>query len=110
MPSQEGSWHCLCHPLRLFPQTDVVDDNTSSSPQKAYKIVLAGDAAVGKSSFLMRLCKNEFRGNTGATLGVDFQMKTLIVDGERTILQLWDTAGQERQVLPVKPRALLRPV
>lgn len=31
--------------------------------------------------------------------GVDFQMKTLIVDGERTVLQLWDTAGQERQVI-----------
>ncbi|KAM6182211.1 ras and EF-hand domain-containing protein [Erethizon dorsatum] len=64
--------------------------------QKAYKIVLAGDAAVGKSSFLMRLCKNEFRGDTSATLGVDFQVKTLIVDGEQTVLQLWDTAGQER--------------
>eukprot|EP00071_Canis_lupus_P042878 XP_022276435.1 ras and EF-hand domain-containing protein isoform X3 [Canis lupus familiaris] len=77
--------------------TDMVDGtHKSSSSQKAYKIVLAGDAAVGKSSFLMRLCKNEFRGNTSATLGVDFQMKTLIVDGERTVLQLWDTAGQER--------------
>lgn len=40
------------------------------SSDKAYKIVLAGDAAVGKSSFLMRLCKNEFRGNTSATLGM----------------------------------------
>uniref|UniRef100_A0A8C9A5P0 RAS and EF-hand domain containing n=1 Tax=Prolemur simus TaxID=1328070 RepID=A0A8C9A5P0_PROSS len=81
----------------LSAQTDLVDDDhKSSSSQKAYKIVLAGDAAVGKSSFLMRLCKNEFRGNTSATLGVDFQMKTLIVDGERTVLQLWDTAGQER--------------
>ncbi|NXA36717.1 RASEF protein, partial [Eudromia elegans] len=66
------------------------------SSEKAYKIVLAGDAAVGKSSFLMRLCKNEFRGNTSATLGVDFQMKRLVVDGEPTVLQLWDTAGQER--------------
>uniref|UniRef100_A0A4W2GJ28 RAS and EF-hand domain containing n=1 Tax=Bos indicus x Bos taurus TaxID=30522 RepID=A0A4W2GJ28_BOBOX len=81
----------------LSPQTDMVDEShKSSSSQKAYKIVLAGDAAVGKSSFLMRLCKNEFRGNTSATLGVDFQMKMLIVDGERTVLQLWDTAGQER--------------
>uniref|UniRef100_A0A8C5ZV23 RAS and EF-hand domain containing n=2 Tax=Marmota marmota marmota TaxID=9994 RepID=A0A8C5ZV23_MARMA len=81
----------------LSPQTDVAGDNSkSASSQKAYKIVLAGDAAVGKSSFLMRLCKNEFRGNTSATLGVDFQMKTLIVDGEQTVLQLWDTAGQER--------------
>jgi hypothetical protein len=32
-------------------------------------------------------------------IGVDFQMKTVIVDGEQTVLQLWDTAGQERQVL-----------
>ncbi|XP_034727004.1 ras and EF-hand domain-containing protein isoform X2 [Etheostoma cragini] len=63
---------------------------------KAYRIVLAGDAAVGKSSFLLRLCKNEFKLNSSATLGVDFQMKTLIVDGEPVSLQLWDTAGQER--------------
>ncbi|XP_034547170.1 ras and EF-hand domain-containing protein [Notolabrus celidotus] len=64
--------------------------------EKAYRIVLAGDAAVGKSSFLLRLCKNEFKLNTSSTLGVDFQMKTLIVDGEPVVLQLWDTAGQER--------------
>ncbi|XP_072461345.1 ras and EF-hand domain-containing protein isoform X2 [Notamacropus eugenii] len=81
----------------LSPQASLADDNHKyPSSDKAYKIVLAGDAAVGKSSFLMRLCKNEFRGNTGATLGVDFQMKTLMVDGEPTVLQLWDTAGQER--------------
>ncbi|XP_074052776.1 ras and EF-hand domain-containing protein isoform X2 [Macrotis lagotis] len=81
----------------LSAQANLADDSHKyPSSEKAYKIVLAGDAAVGKSSFLMRLCKNEFRGNTGATLGVDFQMKTLIVDGEPTVLQLWDTAGQER--------------
>ncbi|XP_047687503.1 ras and EF-hand domain-containing protein isoform X3 [Prionailurus viverrinus] len=98
-PSSEGSIVSSSRkPISaLSPPTDMVDGNhKSSSSQKAYKIVLAGDAAVGKSSFLMRLCKNEFRGNTSATLGVDFQMKTLIVDGERTVLQLWDTAGQER--------------
>uniref|UniRef100_A0A8C5CLL2 Uncharacterized protein n=1 Tax=Gadus morhua TaxID=8049 RepID=A0A8C5CLL2_GADMO len=39
------------------------------SSEKAYRIVLAGDAAVGKSSFLLRLCKNEFRLNGSATLG-----------------------------------------
>ncbi|XP_014851469.1 PREDICTED: ras and EF-hand domain-containing protein isoform X1 [Poecilia mexicana] len=64
--------------------------------EKAYRIVLAGDVAVGKSSFLLRLCKNEFKLNSSTTLGVDFQMKTLIVDGEPVLLQLWDTAGQER--------------
>ncbi|XP_009876295.1 PREDICTED: ras and EF-hand domain-containing protein, partial [Apaloderma vittatum] len=81
----------------LTPQSDATECAPKyPSSEKAYKIVLAGDAAVGKSSFLMRLCKNEFRGNTSATLGVDFQMKRLIVDGEPTVLQLWDTAGQER--------------
>ncbi|XP_027490458.1 ras and EF-hand domain-containing protein isoform X3 [Corapipo altera] len=81
----------------LTPQSDATECTLKyPSSEKAYKIVLAGDAAVGKSSFLMRLCKNEFRGNTSATLGVDFQMKRLIVDGEPTVLQLWDTAGQER--------------
>ncbi|XP_017324403.1 ras and EF-hand domain-containing protein [Ictalurus punctatus] len=69
---------------------------TARASEKAYKIVLAGDAAVGKSSFLLRLCKNEFKGITSTTLGVDFQMKTLVVDGVPTVLQLWDTAGQER--------------
>uniref|UniRef100_A0A8C2EJX2 RAS and EF-hand domain containing n=1 Tax=Cyprinus carpio TaxID=7962 RepID=A0A8C2EJX2_CYPCA len=69
---------------------------TQPPSENAYRIVLAGDAAVGKSSFLLRLCKNEFKGNTSATLGVDFQMKTLVVDGVPTVLQLWDTAGQER--------------
>ncbi|XP_071339223.1 ras and EF-hand domain-containing protein homolog [Trachinotus anak] len=64
--------------------------------EKAFRIVLAGDAAVGKSSFLLRFCKNEFKLNSSATLGVDFQMKTVIVDGEPVLLQLWDTAGQER--------------
>ncbi|XP_028942542.1 ras and EF-hand domain-containing protein [Antrostomus carolinensis] len=81
----------------LNPQSDATECAPKyPSSEKAYKIVLAGDAAVGKSSFLTRLCKNEFRGNTSATLGVDFQMKRLIVDGEPTVLQLWDTAGQER--------------
>ncbi|XP_064294303.1 ras and EF-hand domain-containing protein isoform X2 [Phalacrocorax carbo] len=81
----------------LTPQSGAAECTPKyPNSEKAYKIVLAGDAAVGKSSFLMRLCKNEFRGNTSATLGVDFQMKRLIVDGEPVVLQLWDTAGQER--------------
>ncbi|XP_032050920.1 ras and EF-hand domain-containing protein-like [Aythya fuligula] len=64
-------------------------------PCPVYRLVLAGDSGTGKSSFLMRLCMNEFR-DVSATLGVDFQIKQLLVDGEQTTLQIWDTAGQER--------------
>ncbi|XP_032237890.2 ras and EF-hand domain-containing protein isoform X12 [Nematostella vectensis] len=65
-------------------------------PERMFKIVLAGDAAVGKSSFILRLCRNRFHSALNSTLGVDFQMKTLVVDGKTYALQLWDTAGQER--------------
>ena len=34
-----------------------------------FKIVLAGDAAVGKSCFIMRLCKGKFVSNLSSTLG-----------------------------------------
>ena len=41
----------------------------TQSPERMYKIVLAGDAAVGKSSFIMRLCKGRFLSNLTSTLG-----------------------------------------
>uniref|UniRef100_A0A669PGC5 Uncharacterized protein n=1 Tax=Phasianus colchicus TaxID=9054 RepID=A0A669PGC5_PHACC len=34
-----------------------------------YRLVLAGDSGAGKSSFLLRLCRNEFRGDISSTLG-----------------------------------------
>ncbi|XP_027038445.1 ras and EF-hand domain-containing protein-like isoform X3 [Pocillopora damicornis] len=68
----------------------------SNVPERMYKLVLAGDAAVGKSSFILRLCRNRFHSALNSTLGVDFQMKTLVVDDKTIAFQLWDTAGQER--------------
>ncbi|XP_067873857.1 ras and EF-hand domain-containing protein isoform X3 [Heterodontus francisci] len=73
-----------------------VAGNNSETDGLLYRLVLAGDAGSGKSSFLLRLCMNEFKGHIPTTLGVDFQMKKLLVDGENTTLQIWDTAGQER--------------
>ncbi|XP_051917410.1 ras and EF-hand domain-containing protein [Hippocampus zosterae] len=61
-----------------------------------YRLVLAGDAGAGKSSFLLRLALNQFKADIQTTLGVDFQIKKMLVDGQKTNLQIWDTAGQER--------------
>jgi Ras and EF-hand domain-containing protein len=61
-----------------------------------FKVVFCGDAAVGKSTLIMRLCKGKFVSSVNSTLGVDFQNKQIEVDGKRVALQLWDTAGQER--------------
>ncbi|KAM7396693.1 hypothetical protein PAMP_019716 [Pampus punctatissimus] len=72
------------------------DIEETEEPAPMYRLVLAGDAGAGKSSFLLRLTLNEFRGDIQTTLGVDFQIKKMLVDGEKTSLQIWDTAGQER--------------
>ncbi|XP_024138541.1 ras and EF-hand domain-containing protein [Oryzias melastigma] len=84
-------------PLPAFstlPQAESVVDGAEPAPM--IRLVLAGDAGAGKSSFLLRLTLNEFRENLQSTLGVDFQLKKMLVDGEMTSLQIWDTAGQER--------------
>eukprot|EP00063_Salmo_salar_P029189 XP_014004024.1 PREDICTED: ras and EF-hand domain-containing protein-like isoform X2 [Salmo salar] len=86
--------------LSAFPmkqtEADLVDTGGPECPGPMYRLVLAGDAGSGKSSFLLRLSLNEFRGDIQTTLGVDFQIKKMLVDGEKTNLQIWDTAGQER--------------
>lgn len=51
---------------------------------------------MGKTSFLHLLHQNTFATGLTATVGVDFQVKNLLVDSKRYALQLWDTAGQER--------------
>ncbi|KAK1386659.1 RAB GTPase-like [Heracleum sosnowskyi] len=61
-----------------------------------FKIVLIGDSAVGKSQLLARFSRNEFSLDSKATIGVEFQTKTLLVDNKTVKAQIWDTAGQER--------------
>ncbi|KAK1350613.1 RAB GTPase-like [Heracleum sosnowskyi] len=61
-----------------------------------FKIVLIGDSAVGKSQLLSRFAKNEFSVDSKATIGVEFQTKTLVLDKKTVKAQIWDTAGQER--------------
>lgn len=61
-----------------------------------FKIVLIGDSAVGKSQLLARFARNEFSLESKATIGVEFQTKTIVVDKKVIKAQIWDTAGQER--------------
>ncbi|KAJ3688661.1 hypothetical protein LUZ61_017825 [Rhynchospora tenuis] len=61
-----------------------------------FKIVLIGDSAVGKSQLLARFARNEFSLDSKATVGVEFQTRTLTIDQKIIKAQIWDTAGQER--------------
>ncbi|KAK1282438.1 Ras-related protein RABA4d [Acorus calamus] len=61
-----------------------------------FKVVLIGDSAVGKSQLLARFSRNEFSLDSKATIGVEFQTRTLVIDHKTVKAQIWDTAGQER--------------
>jgi len=60
------------------------------------KLLLIGDSGVGKSSLLLRFSDDSFTQSFITTIGIDFKIKTLEIDGKRIKLQIWDTAGQER--------------
>ncbi|XP_066908114.1 ras-related protein Rab-43 [Halyomorpha halys] len=61
-----------------------------------FKIVLIGDCGAGKTSVVQRFKTGNFVERHGNTIGVDFSMKSVTIDGKKVKLQIWDTAGQER--------------
>ncbi|CAH9105957.1 unnamed protein product [Cuscuta europaea] len=61
-----------------------------------FKVVLIGDSAVGKSQMLARFARNEFSLDSKATIGVEFQTRTMVIEHKSVKAQIWDTAGQER--------------
>ncbi|XP_051499348.1 EF-hand calcium-binding domain-containing protein 4B [Apus apus] len=72
------------------------EERINSAPDRLFKIIFVGNSSVGKTSFLRRFCEDRFFPGTAATVGVDYNVKTITVDNTQVALQLWDTAGQER--------------
>jgi len=60
------------------------------------KLLIIGDSGVGKTCLLLRFCENNFTTSHLTTIGIDFKIKTLDIDGRKIKMQIWDTAGQER--------------
>ena len=65
-----------------------------------YKILVAGQGGVGKTTLLTRIVTGKFVQNTAMTIGVEFHLLNLTLGNEddkvNTVIQLWDFGGQER--------------
>lgn len=59
-----------------------------------FKIILVGDSDVGKTCVVQSFKSGVFIEKQQNTIGVDFTVRTLDIDGKK--MQVWDTAGQER--------------
>jgi len=60
------------------------------------KLLMIGDSGVGKTCVLLRYANDSFSPSFITTIGIDFKIKNVEVDGTRIKMQIWDTAGQER--------------
>ncbi|XP_027870385.1 ras-related protein Rab-8B [Xiphophorus couchianus] len=61
-----------------------------------FKLLLIGDSGVGKTCLLFRFSEDAFNTTFISTIGIDFKIRTVELDGKKIKLQIWDTAGQER--------------
>ncbi|ORZ28654.1 ras-domain-containing protein [Lobosporangium transversale] len=60
------------------------------------KLVLLGEAAVGKSSLVLRFVNDEFQENKEPTIGAAFLTQKCRLEDKVIKFEIWDTAGQER--------------
>ncbi|KAK2842028.1 hypothetical protein Q5P01_012228 [Channa striata] len=84
-----GSWRS--HLPRQYAHPDVED-----SFDFLFKIILVGDSDVGKTCVVQSFKSGIFIEKQQNTIGVDFTVRTLDIDGKKVKMQVWDTAGQER--------------
>ena len=73
---------------------EVLKDDTTQYDLN-FKIIVIGDAGVGKSCLSGKAIKDKFDAEYSATVGFEFLTFNCKVDGKIIKLQIWDTCGQE---------------
>ncbi|MFX0083114.1 MAG: Rab family GTPase [Candidatus Hodarchaeota archaeon] len=71
-----------------------------------YKVMLLGDEGVGKKTFGQAFLNKLFKEDTKMTIGVDFEFKSLEINGKKIKLQVWYVGGKRFfwSVLPMYVR------
>ncbi|MHA1272904.1 MAG: Rab family GTPase [Promethearchaeota archaeon] len=66
----------------------------------AFKLCIFGDGGVGKTTLAHRFMYKVFEEDLKMTIGADFSVKELEIDGKLIALRIWDFGGERRyQVL-----------
>jgi len=73
-----------------------IEEETRELREFVFKIVIIGDAAVGKTSLINRFVENSFSEDYRATLGANIVRKDVNLDNTKVRLIMWDLAGQEK--------------
>ena len=70
------------------------DDDTGKY-DLSFKMIVIGDAGVGKSCLTGRAIKDRYETDYAPTVGFEFLSFTTKIDNKVMKLQIWDTCGQE---------------
>ena len=85
------------------PMKIVKESNLTKYAENSLNLLLLGSASVGKTSFVQKLFKNQFKEEMLSTLGIDIESTIVETCGSLLKIELWDTVGQERlRSLPQK--------
>jgi small GTP-binding protein len=73
-------------------------NRSDSDFESLVKLIIIGDAGVGKSNYLYRFAEGQFCPVYEATVGFDYKSKTSFLPNckKKVKFQIWDTAGQEK--------------
>lgn len=61
-----------------------------------YKLILVGEAAVGKTSIISRFVNNQFDKKYKCTIGSEFKLKTFNLEDYGIQMEIYDTCGTEK--------------
>ena len=96
-PTSWQSRFAICFPPPTAPSA-VPPTQPETVPACWYQpansiLILVVGVGVGKSCLLLRFSEDQFTPSFITTIGIDFKIRTIDMDGKKIKLQIWDTAG-----------------
>ena len=73
-----------------------MNDEEKKDSDLTIKLLLIGNAFVGKTLIVQKFIDNTFSKTTLSTIGVDLQSKIIDINGKKVKYLIWDTAGEDR--------------